>query len=65
MGSYTWLATKNSLKALAHGLPACAGLESGIDYPDLPSDLGSQLLSPENQRDPAIAFNRAKIAPQA
>jgi hypothetical protein len=51
--------------ALAVGLTGCAGLESGIDYPDLPSDIGPHLLTPENQRDPPIVFNRVKIAPQA
>ena len=57
-----------SLAALlvgAAGLMACSGLDAGIDYPsDLPSDLGPHLLTPENQRDPPIAFNRMKIAPQ-
>ena len=50
----------------AAGLTACSGLDAGIDYPsDLPSDLGPHLLTPENQRDPPIAFNLMKIAPQA
>jgi hypothetical protein len=50
----------------AAGLAACSGLDAGIDYPsDLPSDLGPHLLTPENQRDPPIAFNLMKIAPQA
>lgn len=63
MGSYTPRTVL--LVALASGLPACAGLDAGIDYPDLPGDLSPQLLSPENQKDPPIAFNRFKIAPQA
>jgi hypothetical protein len=51
---------------LGASLTACTGLQSGIDYPsDLPTDIGPQLLSPENQHDPPIAFNRMKIAPQA
>ncbi len=50
--------------ALVLGLTACAGLESGIDYPgDLP-DVGPHLLTPENQPDAPIAFNQMKIAPQ-
>jgi hypothetical protein len=62
------LPTKITLlvSALAAGLAACSGLDAGIDYPsDLPSDLGPHLLTPENQRDPPIAFNLMKIAPQA
>ena len=51
--------------ALALGLTACSGLYSGIDYPgDLP-DPGPHLLTPENQRDPEIAFNHVKVGPQA
>jgi hypothetical protein len=51
--------------ALGLGLTACSGLYSGIDYPgDLP-DPGPHLLTPENQRDPEIAFNRVKVGPQA
>ncbi len=72
MGLDTMLAPKLPLlgqlvlAALAAGLTACAGLESGIDYPsDLPSDFGPFLFTPENQRDPPLAFNRAKIAPTA
>ncbi len=66
MGFVTALAPKIPLILLALGLTACAGLDAGIDYPsDLPGDLGPQLLTPENQRDPPIAFNRVKIAPQA
>jgi hypothetical protein len=50
---------------LAGGLTACAGLESGIEYPnDLPSDFGRLVLSPENQPDPPIRFNQFKFAPQ-
>jgi len=49
---------------LGLGLSAC-GLYSGIDYPsDLP-DPGPHLLTPENQPEPAIKFNMAKIAPSA
>jgi hypothetical protein len=52
--------------ALAAALPACAGLQSGIDYPsDLNTDIGPFLLSPENATDPIIAFNTMKIAPRA
>src|SRR5262249_25606252 len=51
--------------ALATGLTACAGLDTGIDYPALNTDIGPLLLTPENQRDPPIGFNRLKIAPQA
>jgi hypothetical protein len=65
MGSNTWLAPKIVMLFVASGLPACAGLESGIDYPDLPGDIGPQLLTPENQKDPPVALNRFKIAPQA
>ena len=66
MGFVTALAPKIPLILLALGLTACAGLESGIDYPsDLPGDLGPHLLTPENQRDPPLAFNRVKIAPVA
>lgn len=66
MGFVTALAPKIPLILLAFGLTACAGLESGIDYPsDLPGDLGPQLLTPENQRDPPLAWNRVKIAPAA
>jgi hypothetical protein len=54
-----------ALAALTLGLTACSGLYSGIDYPgDLP-DPGPHLLTPENQRDPEIAFNHVKVAPQA
>jgi hypothetical protein len=50
--------------AMALALTACSGLQSGIDYPsDLPSDIGPQLLTPENQRDPPIVLNRLKISP--
>ena len=58
MGSNTWLAPKIVMLFVASGLPACVGLESGIDYPDLPGDIGPQLLTPENQKDPPIALNR-------
>jgi hypothetical protein len=51
---------------LALGLTACAGLESGIDYPsDLNTDVGPQLLTPENAPDPSVRLNKMKIAPQA
>lgn len=54
-----------AVTALGLGLTACTGLYSGIDYPsDLP-DPGPHLLTPENQQDPSIAFNRVKIAPSA
>jgi hypothetical protein len=66
MGFVTALAPKIPLILLAAGLTACAGLDAGIDYPNnLPTDFGPQLLTPENQPDPPIAFNRVKIAPQA
>lgn len=63
MGSHT-LPAKLAFVLAAAGLPACAGLESGIDYPDLPG-VGPHLLSPENQPDPDIRLNRFKIGPQA
>jgi hypothetical protein len=51
---------------LALGVTGCAGLGSGIDYPsDLNTDIGPQLLTPENEGDPPVAFNRVKIAPRA
>jgi hypothetical protein len=54
-----------AVPALALGLTACSGLYSGIDYPgDLP-DPSPHLLTPENQPDPAIAFSRVKVSPQA
>jgi len=54
-----------ALVVAAAGLLACSGLDAGIDYPsDLPSDIGPNLLTPENQRDPPIALNQMKIAPQ-
>jgi hypothetical protein len=54
-----------ALGVLCSGLAACSGLYSGIDYPgDLP-DPGPHLLTPENQHDPAIAFNAVKVAPSA
>src|SRR5512146_1900028 len=54
-----------ALGFLGLGLTACSGLYSGIDYPgDLP-DPGPHLLTPENQRDPSIGFNAAKVAPSA
>ncbi len=51
--------------ALALCLTACSGLDAGIDYPGELPDPTPHLLTPENQRDPPIAFNRMKIAPQA
>jgi hypothetical protein len=54
-----------ALAALALGLTACSGLDAGIDYPSELPDPSPHLLTPENQRDPPIAFNRVKIAPQA
>jgi hypothetical protein len=69
MGSVNTLVSRTPAflgAVLALGVTACAGLESGIDYPgDLPSDLGPQLLTPENAGDPPIAFNHVKIAPRA
>jgi hypothetical protein len=54
-----------ALAAFGLGLTACSGLYSGIDYPsDLP-DPGPHLLTPENQPDPVIKFNMAKVAPSA
>jgi hypothetical protein len=51
---------------VAFGLTACTGLDAGIEYPrDLPADLGPQLLTPENQTNPPLAFNRIKVAPSA
>ncbi len=53
---------------LALGLTACSGvsgLDPGVEYPgDLP-DVGPHLLTPENFRDPSIAFNKVKVAPNA
>jgi hypothetical protein len=50
---------------LALALTGCSGLNAGIEYPgDLP-DVGPLLLTPENQHEAPIAFNKMKIAPQA
>jgi hypothetical protein len=46
-------------------LSACTGLQSGIDYPSNLPDPGPHLLTPENQRDPDIKFDKMKIAPHA
>jgi hypothetical protein len=60
------LAACAALAALAASTSACTGLQSGIDYPsDLNTDVGPQLLTPENQPDPPIVLNRMKIAPKA
>jgi hypothetical protein len=50
---------------LSAALFGCAGLNAGIDYPSGLPDPSPHLLTPENQRDPAIAFDKMKIAPQA
>ena len=51
------------VSVLALALGGCTGLYAGIDYPsDLP-DTGPHLLTPENQPEPAIGFNKMKIAP--
>jgi hypothetical protein len=56
--------TLAAASALALALTGCSGLYAGIDYPsDLP-DVGPHLLTPENQADPPILFNKVKIAPQ-
>lgn len=54
-----------ALGALGLGLTACTGLYSGIDYPDNLPDPGQHLLTPENQQDPVIGFNRVKVSPTA
>lgn len=52
--------------ALGLSLPACSGIDSGIDYPsDLSTDFGSQITTPENGPDPSVAFSQFKIAPEA
>lgn len=54
-----------AIGALSLGLTACTGLYSGIDYPDNLPDPGPHLITPENNPDPAIAFNLVKVAPSA
>lgn len=73
MGDHTPLTSRHpkralhagGLAALAFGLTACSGLYSGIDYPSGLPDPDPFLLTPENQRDPSIRFDRVKVAPQA
>jgi hypothetical protein len=49
----------------ALGLTACSGLYSGIDYPgDLP-DPHPSLITPENEPDAPVLFNRTKVSPKA
>lgn len=51
---------------LALGLTGCSGLDAGIDYPgDLSTDWGSRIVTPENEADPWIGFNRYKFSPEA
>jgi hypothetical protein len=54
-----------ALSVASVALSACSGLQSGIDYPGNLPDPGPHLLTPENQRDPAVAFDKMKIAPHA
>lgn len=52
--------------ALAASALGCgAGLDAGVDYPDIPGDISPLLRTPENEKDPAIAFNSFKITQAA
>ncbi|WP_437923508.1 hypothetical protein WMF37_31330 [Sorangium sp. So ce291] len=50
--------------ALALGVPACSGIDAGVEYPsDLP-DPKRFLLTPENGPDPSLTLGEFKVGPE-
>ncbi|WP_437566328.1 hypothetical protein [Sorangium sp. So ce542] len=51
--------------ALSLGVPACSGIDAGVEYPnDLP-EIDRYLLTPENGREPSLAFGEFKVGHEA